>query len=152
MKLFRSIITLSVLLLFGLSAFAQWTWNDKKPRTGSPQGTLVDRTNMAGMSGMEPSLEVALLNKDQNADQKKAAVKVETWGVNMIPPDSNRPPRLTEAYILYRMDDQPVVRSDKKEHTFTDLKPGWHSITVQLAASNGEPIWARMILNVHIPK
>jgi hypothetical protein len=139
----------AITLFAGLTASAQWR---ERPTTGSPQRTLPDRTNFAGMSGMGPQLEVGLKEHDQNAKDKRAVVEVEVWGVGLIEPDANREPNLTEAYLTYRMDDQPVIKTAEKEHTFSNLSPGYHTISVQLASSSGQPVGARMELSVKIPK
>lgn len=141
----------AIIVFFSLSiaAFAQWA---ERPLTGSPQQTFADRTKLSNLSGMGPQLEVGLVDADKNASQRQAVVDVEVWGVNLVSPNSGHEPRNSEAYLLYRLDNQPVVRTDEKEYTFSNIPPGHHSISVQLAMSNGQPIGNRMVVSVRIPK
>jgi hypothetical protein len=139
----------ALLFLSAFAARAQWR---QPPTTGSLQEMLADRTNYAGMSGLSPQLEASLVNRGDNAKNKQAQVEVEVWGVDLIEPDSNREPKLTEAYLTYRLDNQPIIKTADKEQTFRNLTPGRHQIAVQLALSDGQPLGSAKVLDLRIPR
>lgn len=150
MTLARSIVLCFVaFLLSSAVASAQWI---ERPHTGSSQNLLPDRTNMTGMSGMGPQLEVQLVDADKNASEKKAVVRTEVWGVDLVEPQGNEEPNLTKAYMTYQLDGGEVVKTSEEEHTFENLAPGYHHIYVQLASLDGHPKGARLTLTVHVPK
>jgi hypothetical protein len=138
-----------IVCFFSLFASAQWM---ERPNTGSPQKYLPDRTNMAGMSGMGPELKVSLVNTHKNASARKAVVRIEVWGVDLVEPQRNQEPKSTLAYVTYQLDSGEVVKTAQKEQMFGNIPPGYHHIYVQLASLDGQPVGARMTLTVHIPK
>jgi hypothetical protein len=142
-------LVLVSLLFLSLIASAQWV---ERPHTGTSQTYLADRTNMAGMVGMGPQLEVFLVDADKNAVDKRAVVRIDVWGVDLVEPQSNQEPKLTQAYVTYQLDSGEVVRTAAEEHTFENLTPGYHHVYVQLASLDNQPFGARLTLTVHVPK
>lgn len=133
-------------LLFALSmpGYAQWR---QDPTTGSTPMRLPDRTNYAGMSGLGPMLEAELADEHRNAQDKRAVVKAEVWGVDLInPPQSGVAIKRSEAYLSYRLDQQPEVKTTDKEQTFNNLPAGDHTIVVRLAYADGSPAGAPVTL------
>ncbi|HYG98789.1 MAG TPA: hypothetical protein VD837_06625 [Terriglobales bacterium] len=138
----------AVVLTFALPMFAQWR---QEPTTGSTPMRVPDRTNYAGMTGLGPLLEAEIVDEDANASQKKAVVKAEVWGVDLIaPPQANAEVKRTTAFLTYRLDQQQAITTAQKQYTFSNLPSGDHSITVQLAAANGQPMGAPVVLHVRI--
>lgn len=148
MKVSRLALVFSVLFVFCLPVLAQWR---QPPTTGSSPMNLADRTMYAGMSGVGPLLEAELVDEHKNADQKQAVVKTEVWGVDLIAaPQSGGEAKRSEAYLSYRLDQQPEIKTADKEQTFRNLSPGNHKIVVQLAYADGHPAGAPVVLDVRI--
>jgi len=150
MKSARNMLVLSLVVSFSaMFLFAQWR---QRPRTGSPQNLLEDRTNMWGMSGLLPALQAGFVDKAKNAQQKQAVIHVKVWGVHLVAPGSSNEVNNDKASLAYVLDHSPEYRTDQTEYTFRNLSPGHHTITVQLMALNNQPIGAKMILGLEIPK
>lgn len=148
MKVSRLVFAFSALFVFCLPVRAQWR---EPPTTGSSPMTLPDRTMYAGMAGIGPLLEAELVDEHKNADQKQAVVKAEVWGVDLIAvPLSRGEAKRSEAYLSYRLDQQPEIKTADKEQTFRNLSPGDHKIVVQLAYADGNPAGAPVVLDVKI--
>jgi hypothetical protein len=131
-----------------VAAHAQWRQN---PTTGSVPQHLPDRSTLYGQSGMGPMIQAMLVNNDQNAKAHRIVIRVETWGVNLVSPDPNAPPRLDQAHIQYHLDNNQPVNTANKTAVFTDVPRGHHVITVLLADNHGNVLGMRDTLKVDIP-
>jgi hypothetical protein len=146
MKVCKLALVSAVLFLFCAPMPGQWR---QQPTTGSTPMRLTDRTNYAGMSGIGPLIEAELVDEHKNADQKQAVVKTEVWGVDLIsPPQAGVDAKRSEAYLTYRLDQQPEVKTADKEQTFRNLPPGDHKIVVQLAFADGRPAGTPVVLKL----
>jgi hypothetical protein len=147
----KSSVRAVVLIMVSLSvaALGQWT---EKPRTGSPEQMLPDRTNVAGMSGMTPELQAGLIDAQRNAAERRAVVHAEVWGLNLAEPQSQSQPKRNDGFLRYVLDRNEPVNTAGKEYTFPNLSPGYHTITVQLIAADDQPIGAKLVMTVHVPK
>ena len=141
-------VVMILVAAFSIAASAQWM---QDPETGSAPERVADRTKMSGMSGLGPQLEVGLVKPGENAKKKQAVVAAKVWGIDLITPGSYTQPNLTKGYLVYRVDEQPVIKTADKEVTFRNLSPGYHAVTVQLSSPDGHLVGARMVLAVHIP-
>lgn len=150
MSLFTKPAGLFVAVL-ALSSLAPAQWR-QLPETGSPNRHLPNRTVLSGMSGMGPQLKVSLVDADTNAENKRAVVRIEVWGVELVEPHANEQPNLSKSFVTYQLDDGEVVKTTGEEHTFENISPGYHHVYVQLAFLSGEPRGARLTLTVHVPK
>jgi hypothetical protein len=140
---------LMITMLIPTRGWGQWR---EPPATGSPSNELPDRTTLAGQSGLGPLLIAELLDKEENAKQRRAVVKVETDGVRIVDPASaHYQPRLDEAHIRYQIDDGNACDSTAKVWTFKSLPSGEHHIKVTLASSDGQQIGKGKLLKVRIP-
>ncbi len=101
---------------------------------------------------MGPELEVSLVDADRNAENKRAVVRIEVWGVELVQPQPNEQPNLTKSYVTYQLDDGEPVKTAEEEHAFENISPGYHHVYVQLAYLSGEPRGARLTVTVHVPK
>jgi hypothetical protein len=146
----QAYIMLAAGLLFA-PVRGQCQWKEL-PATGSPTERLPDRTIYAGQSGLGPLLSATLLDKDRNAKERKAIVQVQTDGVRLVDPSTvHNQPKLDEAHIQYRIDNEPVRNSISKTWTFENLAAGDHEIHIALATSDNHPIGKPKRLHVHIP-
>lgn len=136
------------IMALSISASGQWI---EKPSTGSPQRYFPDRTNVAGMVGLEPKLGAVLIDITQNAKQRKIVVQADVWGANLIAPE-NAEPRNDQAFLSFVLDDNPPAKTDQKEYTFRDVQPGQHTVTVRLLSADGQQVGSNVVLGVHIPK
>lgn len=143
-------IIVAVGLLFVLpQGYCQWK---ELPSTGSPTEQFPDRTTLAGETGAAPLFTASLVDKDINAKQHKAIVKVETDGVRLADPaQAHYQPKIDEAHIQYRLDGGPVQNTTSKTWNFDQLSPGEHQIYVALATSDNHPVGKVKKLHVHIP-
>lgn len=141
-------ILASILIVSAVSTSAQWAQN---PHTGSSLQIVADRTNYAGMSGLAPELEVEVKDAHENAHNKQVVVEARVWGIDLVEPGSSQQPSLTRGYLLYRVDEQPVIKSAEKEMTFRNLSPGRHTVTVQLSSPDNYPVGTSKVMTVRIP-
>ena len=140
--------TLSLLLATCLPAAAQWK---ERPSTGSPTGSLSDRTTLAGQSGLGPLLIAKLVDAKANARNHKAVVEVQTDGLKIVDPVPDREPRIDEAHLQYRLDNGPIQKTTAKTWTFERLSTGEHLIRVALAASDGHQLGEEKSFRVKVP-
>lgn len=147
MKISMLAVPLSIFVVFSLLSSAQWK---QQPTTGSTPMRLPDRTMYTGMSGIGPQLDAELVDKDKNAKEKRAVVKVDVWGMDLVAPHPGAEPKRSEAYLIYQLDQQTQIMTAEKEHTFDNLSAGEHKIRVQLAHANGHPAGAPVILSLKI--
>jgi hypothetical protein len=144
----RAVVSVLIFLtLITLSAVAQWR---EPPMTGSAQELLPDRTNIEGMSGMGPEITAGLVDREQNAKQHRAVVKVSSWGT-AIANSGQMHGNLDANTIVYQLDDQNPV-ADGSEMVFENLAPGKHTVTVMMADSEGHQEGDKSELKFEIPK
>ena len=143
------LLRLSLCLLFaGGVAMCQWK---EPPATGSPPNELRDRTPLAGQSGLAPLLDAKLLDRDSNARQGRAVIQVETDGVVIVPAaEANYQPKLDEAHIEYRLDQEPPRDTTSKRIVLEKLAPGEHVIHVSLVASDGRTMGVAKTLTLRV--
>ena len=136
-------------LLFHVQLHGQWK---QLPATGSPPERLPDRTTLAGQSGLGPLLTAKLIDKEENAKQRRAVIEVQTDGVQLVDPNVvGREPKLDQVHVQYRLDDNPAQNSASKSWTFENIPPGEHEIHVRLAANDNHPVGMSTTLKVKIP-
>ncbi len=145
----RSATTILACILIATTVFAQWVEN---PQTGSPQQQLPDQTKMAGMTGLAPELKAGIVDEGKNAKQRKAVVRADVWGVNMVSPGDSGEPKGNNAYLSFVLDNNPPVRTDQKEYTFSNVSRGRHTITVRLLSTDGQEIGSNVVLGFRIPQ
>ncbi|MFB3916608.1 MAG: hypothetical protein ACE14M_07760 [Terriglobales bacterium] len=112
---------------------------------------LPDRTTLVGQAGLGPLITAKLVDEHRNAKQRRAAVEVQTAGVELVTPGAKLPPKLYYAHIRYRLDDGPVISTTSKRWVFENLAPGEHRIQAALAATDNKPMGKPATLKVHIP-
>lgn len=136
-------------LCAGFPAYGQWK---EPPATGSPSSQLPDRTTLAGQASLGPLLIATLVNVRANAKNHKAVVEVQTDGLKLVDPDATKNgPRVDEAYIQYRLDNEPIRNSTSKTWAFEHLSSGEHLVRVALATTDGHQIGEERSLRVKVP-
>jgi hypothetical protein len=149
MKTLLFIIVVAAFALILPWAHSQWK---ELPSTGSPTEHLPDRTTLAGQSGAGPLLDAKLVDREKNAKEGRAIVKVQTAGVRLVDPAQTQgQPKIDEAHIQYRLDDGPVQNSTSETWIVDKLSPGDHQIFVVLATSDNLRLGKGKRLHIHIP-
>lgn len=148
----RASLLSSILLgIFVVPQVASCQWKEL-PSTGSPQNQLPDRTTLVGQSGMGPLLRAELLDKESNAKQHKAVIKVQTDGVEIVEPSgAHAEPKLDEAHLQYQLDAGPVQQTTSKTWSFENLPKGEHIIHINLVGNDDRPLGETKTLTVNIP-
>jgi hypothetical protein len=144
-----SFCAISLLLGACLPALAQWK---ELPSTGSPSNRVPDRTTLAGQAGLGPLLIVKLVDPKSNARSHKAVIEVQTDGLKLVDPAAaNHEPKIDEAHIQYRLDNEPIQDTTSKTWTFENIPSGEHVIRVALATSDHHQLGEEKSLRVKVP-
>jgi hypothetical protein len=144
--------SLFIIVVAAFSLILPWAHSQWKelPSTGSPTEHLPDRTTLAGQSGAGPLLDAKLVDREKNAKEGRAIIKVQTAGVRLVDPERGKP-KIDEAHIQYRLDDGPVQNSTSETWIIDKLSPGDHQIFVVLATSDNLQLGKGKRLHIHIP-
>lgn len=130
-------------------AYGQWK---EPPATGSPSNQLPDRSTLAGQAGVGPLLIAKLVDRNANARNHKAVVEVQTDGLTIVDPATvDDQPKLDEAHLQYRLDNDAIQNTTSRTFTFQHLSRGTHLIRVALATSDNHQMGKEKTLKVNIP-
>lgn len=98
------------------------------------------------------SVVAVLVDADAKAQKHAATVQVKVTGVKLVDPaQSKEKPVAGQAHLHYRVDDGPIIATTAPKLSFHDLKPGSHTISVQLAANDHSPLASAEPLTVKVP-
>jgi len=118
--------------------------------TGVPATRPMQPTTATGANAM--SLTAKLVDPEAKAKKQAATVTVAIRGVRIVDPSvSGEKPIKGEGHLHYQVDDGPIVATTVPKLSFHGLKPGTHSIMVQLAANDHTPLGPEQKLSVTIP-
>ena len=118
--------------------------------TGVPATRPMQPTTATGANAM--SLTAKLVDPEAKAKKQAATVTVAIRGVRIVDPSiSGEKPNKGEGHLHYQVDDGPIVATTVPKLSFHGLKPGTHSIMVQLAANDHTPLGPEQKLSVTIP-
>ena len=160
---FASILTIAAL---GTTLSAQYEEKGKPSPPPSPGMTqpppgATDGTAVPATRPMEPatstganalSLTAKLVDPEAKAKKQAATVSVAIRGVRIVDPAlSGEKPIKGQGHLHYQVDDGPIVATTALKLSFHGLKPGAHSILVQLAANDHSPLGPQQKLSVTIP-
>lgn len=148
-KVTSNFCAITLVLCACLPTYAQWK---ELPATGSPSNRLADRTTLTGQSGQGPLLMVRLVDVEDNAQNHKAVVEVQTDGLKIVDPAASKDePKLDEGHIQYRLDNGQIQNTTAKTWTFGHLSRGEHLIRVALASNDGHQLGSEKTLKVKVP-
>jgi hypothetical protein len=118
--------------------------------TAVPATRPMQPTTATGANAM--SLTAKLVDPEAKAKKQAATVTVAIRGVLIVDPSiSGEKPIKGEGHLHYQVDDGPIVATTAPKLSFHGLKPGSHSIMVQLAANDHSPLGPEQKLSVTIP-
>jgi len=97
-------------------------------------------------------LKASLVNRERNAAQKAAVVRVEISGLALVDPGTMGEGAMPGmGYIHYILDNCPAVGSSDTNLSFWGLSPGPHTIRVVLVGNDHKPLGVEQTLDVTIP-
>jgi Family of unknown function (DUF6130) len=160
---FASILTVAAL---GSTLSAQYEEKGKpspqpSPGMAQPSPSATGGTAAPATRPMEPatttganamSITAKLMDPEAKAKKQAATVSVAIRGVRIVDPAlSGEKPIKGQGHLHYQVDDGPIVATTVPKLSFHGLKPGTHSIMVQLAANDHTPLGPEQRLSVTIP-
>lgn len=93
-----------------------------------------------------------LVDRNANARNHKAVVEVQTDGLTIVDPATvDDQPKLDEAHLQYRLDNDAIQNTTSRTFTFQHLSRGTHLIRVALATSDNHQMGKEKTLKVNIP-
>jgi Family of unknown function (DUF6130) len=153
---FASILSVAAL---GSTLSAQYEKGKPSP---SPSPGASDAAAAPSTRPMEPatatganamSLTATLVDPEAKAKKQAATVKVTTRGLRVVDPAlSGEKPIKGQGHLHYQVDDGPIVATTAPKLSFHGLKPGAHTILVQLAGNDHAPLGPEQRLSVTIPQ
>jgi hypothetical protein len=118
--------------------------------TAAPATRPMEPATSTGASAM--SIAAKLVDPEAKAKKQAATVSVAIRGVRIVDPAiSGEKPIKGQGHLHYQVDDGPIVATTAPKLSFHGLKPGSHSIMVQLAANDHSPLGPEQKLSVTIP-
>lgn len=98
-----------------------------------------------------PTLNVKVLDQKENTAQKAISVESEVQNFDLADPhEVNEIVKEGQGHIHYRLDDGPVIATTAKRLSFHEVKPGTHTLTVNLAGNDHKQVGTEQKLSVEV--
>lgn len=99
-----------------------------------------------------PRVVAVLVDAESKAQKRSAVVQAKANGITIVDPAAAKERAVPgQGHFHYRVDDGPIVATTSTKLSFHDLKPGRHTITVELAGNDHEPLAKAAELAVSVP-